>query len=229
MHIHLISIFPEIFDSFLSTSLIEKAQRSEKVEFSVYNPRDYTHDKHQQVDDEIYGWWAWLLMKAQPIIDILKKLENITKSPKTKIICLGPSKKIFNQSIAHTFAEEYKNLIFICGRYEWFDHRMVLRCQKSFWERFSVLSLGQFVTLGWEIPAMVMCEAVVRLLPWVISDPESWKDESYRPEQGLSNLEYPQYTRPSEVEWMEVPEVLLSGHHKKIQEWRSEESSNCSE
>lgn len=221
MHIHLISIFPEIFDSFLSTSLIEKACRSQKVTFFLHNPRDYTHDKHQQVDDEIYGWWAWLLMKAQPIIDILKELEHITSSPKTKVICLGPSQTIFDQWIAHTYSEKYDALIFICGRYEWFDHRLVLRCQKSFWERFSVISLGQFVTLWWEIPAMALCEAVVRLIPWVISDPESWKNESYRPEQWMSNLEYPQYTRPIEVEWFEVPEVLLSGHHKNIQDWRA--------
>lgn len=212
----------------MATSLVEKAQRSEKVKFFFHNPRDYTHDKHQQVDDEIYGWWAGLLMKAQPIIDILKKLEDITKSPKTKITCLGPSKKIFDQSTAHDYAGECENLIFICGRYEWFDHRMVTRCQKSFWERFSVISLGKFVTLWGETPAMVVCEAIVRLLPWVISDPESWKDESYRPEQWMNNLEYPQYTRPVAVEWMEVPEVLLSGHHKKIQNWREGKSKELS-
>lgn len=220
MHIHLISIFPEIFTSFLSTSLIEKAQRSEKVKFSLHNPREYAYDKHQQVDDEIYGWWAGLLMKAQPIIDVLKELEETIISPKTKILCMGPSKTVFNQSIAHEYVDEYDTLILICGRYEGFDHRLIVRCQEQYWDRFGVISLGQFVTLWWEVPAMVISEAVTRLIPWVISDPESWKDESYRPEQWMNNLEYPQYTRPLVVEWMKVPDVLLSGHHKNIAEWR---------
>ena len=105
---------------------------------------------------------------------------------------------------------------------------MVVRCQEQYGERFGVVSIGAFVTLGGELPAMTVCEAVIRLLPGVISDPESWKDESYRPEQCMSNLEYPQYTRPLVVEGYEVPEVLLSGHHKNIAERRIRESTAIS-
>lgn len=225
MHIHLISIFPEIFTSFLATSLVHKAQRSGTVRLSLYNPREFTHDKHQQVDDEVYGWWAGLLLKAQPIIDVLKSLQEFTSSVKTKIVCLWPSQTVFDQSLAHDYVGTYENIVLICGRYEWFDHRLIVRCQKKFWERFWVLSLGKFITLGWEVPAMIVCEALIRLLPWVINDPQSRKDESYRPEYHMWNLEYPQYTRPYEVEGITVPEVLLSGHHKNIQQRRVDNSS----
>ena len=224
MNIHIISIFPEIFESFLNTSIVRRAVDDEIIQVTTHNPRDFTTDKHQQIDDEIYGGGAGLLMKAQPLIDCLRSLGETMYCSQTKIVCLWPSEIVFNQQIAHNYIKDYDTIVFICGRYEWFDHRFVLWCQQEYDNRFDVVSLWQFVTLWWETPTMVMIESLVRLIPWVISDPESRRDESYRPEQGMSNLEYPQYTRPIEVEGMEVPEVLLSGHHKKIQEWRNDAS-----
>jgi tRNA (guanine37-N1)-methyltransferase len=185
-------------------------------------------------------------MKAEPVIDAIRSsfkppLSSFSggKEPrvswiKTKIIMVGPSKTVFNQQIAHELSI-YDHLICICGRYEGIDHRVKMRCQNEFGEdfwfsqnqksgetTFCEISLGQFVTLWWEVPAMTMIEAITRLIPWVIKEEQSRQDESYRPEHAMNNIEYPQYTRPEIVEGMIVPEVLLSGHHKKIEAWKKE-------
>ena len=231
MHYHIITIFPEIFESFLNTSLISKAQEKWLIQVSVINPRDFCTDKHQQIDDEIYGGGAGMLIKAEPIIesikDTLSRFETQDlRLKKVKVVLLGPSKDIFTQETAHSLVDDYEHIIFICGRYEGIDHRVQLRCEKEFDDDFSVVSLGQFVTLGGEVPAMSMIEATARLIPWVIKEEVSRQDESYRPEQWMNNLEYPQYTRPEEIEWFSVPEVLLSGHHAEIEKWREESSES---
>lgn len=217
MNIFYISIFPEIFDSFISTSLVAKAVEKWLISFEKIDPRTYCTDKHKQIDDEPYWWWAWLVMKAQPIIDALKditkKLNNFC------VISVEPAKEEFVQETAHK-CTAYENIIFLCGRYEWIDHRVSLWCAQQFWDNYKKLSLGKFVTLWWELPAMVMSEAIVRLLPWVIKEQESRLKESYRPEKGWSNIEHPHYTRPQDVEGFIVPEILLSGNHAKIEEWR---------
>ncbi len=226
MNIHLVSIFPDIFESFLATSLIQKAQDRWHLEFSFHDPRNFCTDKHRQVDDEIYGGGDGMLLKAPPVIaaikDIITSYQLLNK--KFAIVMVTPSPTVFNQRIAHHASQQYDHIIFLCGRYEGFDHRITLRCQQHYPQHFVQWSLWQFVTLGGEVPTMVMIEAIVRLIPGVIGEENSRIDESYNLEKWMNNLEYPQYTRPQEVEWMTVPDVLLSGHHKNIEQWKNDMS-----
>jgi tRNA (guanine37-N1)-methyltransferase len=248
MRITYLSIFPEIFESFTSTTLISRAVKSRKICFETINPRHFCDDKHRVVDDEIYGGGHWLLMKAPPIIAAIR--HRITKhklmefviarrrhddvathnillhtpqwhefKKKFLIIIPHPSKDVFTQSHAH-HRSGYSHLLFICGRYE-----VWLWLQKTFPDQVVRVSLGQFVTLGGELPAMTMTESVVRLLPWVINTEMSRKDESYSPDHHLQNLEHAQYTRPEIVEDISVPEVLLSWHHKNIASWKIEHTN----
>lgn len=220
MNISFISLFPEIFDSFISTSLIKKAIQDGIIACNIVNPRDFVFDKHKQVDDEPYGWWAGLVLMAQPIIDCVKHIVNSIPDNKTfKILMMCPSESVFDQAVAHDLAT-VDHILFLCWRYEWFDHRVQLRCEREFWEEFMKISIGKFVTLGWEIPAMVVTESIVRLIPWVIWEAMSWMRESYRPELWWENIEHPHYTRPQEVEWFTVPSVLLSWNHAEIDSWR---------
>ena len=140
---------------------------------------------------------------------------------------VGPSRHQFTQETAHSWAD-VEQLIFICGRYEGIDARVEQRCRHSYGEEFSKVSLGQFITLGGELPAMTMTEAVARLLPGVIKEQASRQDESYQPSTNMKNLEYPQYTRPETVEGMTVPEILLSGHHHNIDQRRKENTDYIS-
>lgn len=227
MNIAIITIFPEIFDSFLSNSLIQKARENETINITCVNPRDFCTDKHKQVDDEIYGWGVGMLLKAKPIIDAIKYITNKNNWEKknTHIIFPSPSKQIFTQQQAHTYANK-KHLIFICGRYEGIDHRVEERLEKNYAQQRKKISLGQLITLWGEAPTMVMIEAVSRLIPWVINKSESREDESYNIMHNMENLEPPQYTRPQSFDGMEVPKVLLSWDHKKIQEWKQQQSTN---
>lgn len=223
MKITYISIFPEIFKSFLATSLIAKAQEKKILSFECINPRNFCKDKHKQVDDEIYGWWTGLLTKAQPLIDAVESVIKTNKLSKRckrrRIVFLSPSKDIFCQKDAHIFAK-MKHIIFVCARYEGIDYRFEQYMTDNYPNYFTKISIGKFITLGGEIPAMTMTESIVRLIPNVIKEENSRKDESYSIEKNMNNLEYPQYTRPETVQWYKVPEILLSGHTKKIEEWK---------
>ncbi len=221
MHITFVTIFPEIYNSFLETSLIKKSQEKNILTFDTINPRDFCSDKHKQIDDVIYGGWAGMLMKAQPVIDSIESIVNSKKwiVNNWKIIFLSPSKQIFNQQLAYDYSK-LDHIIFVSWRYEWIDYRFEQYMQKKYPDNFVKLSLGQFVTLWWELPSMVVAEAITRLIPWVIKEEDSHMIESYDPAQSMQNLEYPQYTRPEEVEWFKVPDVLLSGHHAEIEKWR---------
>ena len=223
MKIFFISIFPEIFSSFLEVSLIKKAIDKKILEFEVVNPRQFCHDKHQKIDDEIYWWWAGMLMMAKPIIDSVESVISKVKWD-FQIIFPSPSTKIWNQKDSH-FYSKCENIIFVCGRYEWIDYRFEQYFQQKYPKNFTKISLWKFVTLGWELPTMTMVESIVRLIPWVIQDEISWQDESYQISQDMENLEYPQYTRPQEVEWFQVPDVLLNWNHKEICKWREENSN----
>lgn len=222
MKIFFVSIFPEIFESFVETSLIKKAIEKNILDFEIVNPRDFCEDKHKKVDDEIYGWWAWMLMMAQPVIDAVNSIIDKLNDD-FQIVFPSPSKEIWNQKNAHSYSK-LNNLIFVCWRYEWIDYRF----EKYFWDKypknFKKISLGKFITLGWELPTMTMIESIVRLIPWVIQEEASRQDESYQVLQNMENLEYPQYTRPKSVEWYEVPEILLNWNHKEIEKWRKENS-----
>lgn len=221
MKITYISIFPEVYTSFLETSLIKKATEKWVLTFDIVNPRDFCDDKHKQIDDVIYWWGAGMLMKAKPVIDSIESIgiRDWGLGTNWKIIFLSPSKEIFNQQLAYDFST-LDHIILVSGRYEWIDYRFEQYMQKKYPENFMKLSLGQFVTLWWEVPSMVVTEAITRLIPGVIKEEASHMIESYDPQQSMKTLEYPQYTRPEVVEWFQVPDVLLSGHHAEIQKRR---------
>ncbi len=239
MHIHIVSIFPDIFKSFIETSLIKKAQEKNIITFTFTNPRTFCPDKHQTVDDTIYGWWAGLLMKALPAIQavesIIKKLKEAKGSPVRerkqkegvekdfKIILPSPAKDIFTQKTAHTLSER-QDIIFVCTRYEGIDYRFEQYMKKKYPKQFQKISLWQYITLGGEVPAMIMIEAITRLIPWVIKEEASRQDESYSVAQNMNNLEYPQYTKPDNILGMKIPKILVSGHHANIKARREKKT-----
>ncbi len=207
MKITICTLFEEMFEPFFMTSIIKRANLQNHVTFKTVNIRDYTDDKHNRVDDYPYGGGAGLVMKAQPILDMLKDI----KTKKSKVIYLTPVAPVFDQKKAKEIAT-YEDVILLCGHYEGVDERVLSQVDE-------VLSIGDYVLTGGEVAAMVVVDAVVRLLDGVISK-ESTLDESFE----SSLLEYPQYTRPSEIEGLKVPDILLSGHHKNVQQWRLKES-----
>ena len=211
MKIFLVSIFPEIFESFLQTSLIAKAQEKGILEFEIINPRNFCTDKHQQIDDEIYGGGKWMLLKAQPLIDTINHIveQNQLQKSDFSILFPSPSQQVFNQKVAYGQSKK-DALIFVCGRYEGIDARFEKYCMEHYPDQFKKLSLGQFILLGGELPSCVMIEAITRLIPWVIKEKQSRIDESYAVKDGMATLEAPNYTRPEEVYGMKVPEVLLT-------------------
>jgi len=221
MKIFFISIFPWIFESFTDTSLIKKSIEKWILEFEIINPRDFCHDKHQQVDDIIYGWWDGMLMMAQPVIDATNQAIQKIWSNNFQIIFASPSTKTRDQTYAHKYSKS-ENLIFVCGRYEWIDYRFEQYFSTKYPDNFSKISMWKFITLWWELPSMTMVESVVRIIPWVIKEENSRQDESYQISQNMENLEYPQYTRPQEVEWFKVPEVLMNWNHKEIENRKKE-------
>jgi len=217
MNVFIHTIFPDIFTSFLSTSIIKKASEKWLLNIHLVNIRDFCINKQKQVDDKIYGWWAWMLIKAKPIIDSIEhtiKKNNLTNF---KIFYLAPSKNILDQQKAFNYSK-LDNVIMLCWRYEWIDYRVEEYFKDKYWN-FERLSIGKYVLMGGEVAAMVFIEAVWRLIPWVIKD-ESFKNESYNPSKNMKNIEYPQYTMPQEVYGYKVPDVLLSWNHKKINERR---------
>lgn len=227
MHIHIVSLFPELFDSFFSTSLLKRAQEKSILKIDFCNPRQFCTDKHQQIDDEIYWWWAGMLIKAEPIIDAVESIinKNNLKDSDFKIIFPSPAKEIFTQKNAYTFSKQ-EHLIFVCWRYEWIDYRRELYMKKNYPNQFEKISLGQFILLWWEVATMTMIESITRLIPWVIKESESWQNESYSLKENMQNLEEPNYTRPEIVKWFEVPDVLLNGNSEEIAQWRKNNSKS---
>ena len=221
MQIHIVSLFPEIFESFLNTSLIAKAQEKWIFQFVLHNPREFCEDKHQQIDDQIYGWGDWMLIKAKPIVDCVEDIieKNNLLDKDFTILFPAPSEEIFNQKIAYWLSKK-EHVIIICWRYEGIDYRCEAYLKKKYSENFRKISLGEFIVLWWETPSMVMIESIVRLIPWVIKEKGSWIDESYSMKDNMKNLEAPNYTRPLEVFWMKVPEELLSWDDDKVENWR---------
>jgi tRNA (guanine37-N1)-methyltransferase len=199
---HIVTLFPELFDGFISTSLIGKACEKETLSLNLINLRDYTHDRHNTVDDTPYGGGAGMVMKPTPIMEMLDDL------PPSHRILLTPQGHRFDQQAADRLSK-LSSITLFCGRYEGVDERV----REEFDEE---LSLGDFVLNGGEVASMVVVEAVFRLIPGMLGNSESAKEESFR--AGL--LEYPQYTRPEFVENKGVPKVLLSGDHGRIAMWR---------
>ncbi|MGX6972174.1 tRNA (guanosine(37)-N1)-methyltransferase TrmD [Vagococcus lutrae] len=212
MKIDVLTLFPKMFEGPLNESILGKAQAKELVEMTVHNFRDFSTNKHQQVDDYPYGGGAGMLLKVQPIADGLKAIDVQHPTTQKRIILLDPAGQKFDQTLAEDFSKE-EHLVFICGHYEGYDERIRSLVTDE-------VSIGDYVLTGGELAAMTMIDATVRLLPDVLGNAESAVTDSHS--TGL--LEHPHYTRPAEYEGMKVPEVLLNGHHQKIEEWRLKES-----
>ena len=208
MKIKVLTLFPEMFEP-MHHSLMKVAQDKGILDFSTHDFRQYAVNKHGHVDDYPYGGGAGMLLRPEPIVECLESLEL---TPKTPIILVDPIGQPFNQTMAYEWAQE-EELVFICGHYEGFDERI-----RSFVTQ--QVSLGDYVLTNGELPTMVMIDATVRLIPDVVGNEESIVAESFQDRR----LEYPQYTRPQTFRGMEVPEVLLSGHHERIATWRQKES-----
>jgi len=211
MKIDILTLFPEMFGSILNESIIGRAINNGILEINVINFRKYSKNRHKKVDDYPYGGGSGMVLMNQPIFDAL---DSLTKDKKDyRIIYLTPKGKTFNQEMAKSLSKE-ENLIFICGHYEGLDQRTI-----DYWVTDEI-SIGDYVLTGGELPAMVIIDSVSRLIPGVLNKEESFIDESFY--SGL--LEYPHYTRPYNFKGLTVPEVLLSGNHKLIKEWRLKES-----
>lgn len=211
MKISIMTLFPEMFTGFMTESIIGKAINKKIIDIELYNIRDYTKQKSNSVDDYVYGGGNGMLMMAQPICDCYK---HITKNSNDfSTYYLSPKGEVFNQKMATDIAKE-KNLIFLCGHYEGVDERAIKFINAK------EISIGDYVLTGGELPCMIIIDAISRYVNGVLSNSESVKEESFY--NGL--LEYPQYTRPYEYEGLKVPDILLSGDHKKISDWRLEKS-----
>lgn len=210
LEVDILSIFPEMFKDVLGQSIIKRAQQKKKIKIRLHNLRDFTTDKHRKVDDRPFGGGPGMVMMAQPIFE---GVEKVKRCKEAEVILFCPQGLAFNQKLAKQLAVK-KQLILICPHYEGVDERV---------RRHVVtmeLSIGDYILTGGELPAMVVIDAITRLLPGVLGNSRSTQKESFAD----NLLEHPQYTRPSKFRNWEVPQVLLSGDHKRIEEWRRWES-----
>lgn len=218
MDFYVMTLFPEMVDAGLNTSIIGRAMEKELLTIQTVNIRDYTLDKHKRVDDYPYGGGAGMLMAVEPVVrtyhhicDEIKKTTGNETKP--RVIYVTPWGHTFTQKMAKEFSKE-EQLVFLCGHYEGIDERALEEVATDF------VSIGDYVLTGGELPTMVMIDAISRLIPGVLNNEDSAEYESFS--DGL--LEHPQYTRPEEYNGKRVPEVLLSGHHANIEKWRKEQS-----
>jgi len=234
MRIDIITIFPVMFAPVLNESIVKIAQKKNKVKIFIHDPRDYSRDKHRKVDDRPFGGGSGMVMRPEPIFKEVEEIKSKVKSlplsisksqagsrpnkkllsgKKSKVILLCPQGKRLNQKVARSLLK-YKHLILICGHYEGIDERVRLHLIDE------EISIGDYILTGGELPAMVLVDCIVRLLPGVLGDKNSLNFETF--EDNL--LEYPHYTRPADYRGMAVPRILLSGDHKKIADWRRKEA-----
>ena len=212
MNFHVLTLFPEMIEQGMNTSIIGRAIAGGYLSVDASNIRDYAFNKHQKVDDYPYGGGAGMLMQAEPVYLAYQSIEEkIGYRP--RVVYLTPQGSVFNQNMARDFAKE-QDLVFLCGHYEGIDERVLEEVVTDF------VSIGDYVLTGGELPAMVMMDAVSRMVPGVLSNQESGETESF----AGNLLEYPQYSRPEEWHGKKVPPVLLSGHHANIEAWRREQS-----
>jgi tRNA (guanine37-N1)-methyltransferase len=209
--IDVLTLFPAMFAGPLDESIVKRARDTGLLDLKIHNLRDWTHDRHKTVDDRPFGGGPGMLLKPEPLFEAIESL----KREKTRVILLSPAGRQFNQAIARELAQ-VEDLLLVTGHYEGFDERVRERLADD------ELSIGDYVLTNGALPAMVVIDAVVRLLPGALGDDESSRDESFSP--GLPGLEYPQYTRPAEFRGMKVPDVLVSGNHAEIEKWRREQA-----
>lgn len=213
MKIDFISLFPEFIRAFFGQSMIKRAIEGGLIDMDVTDPREYTKSRHGQVDDTIYGGGAGMLMICQPLFDAVHAVLP-EKTERSRVIFLSPAGQTFTQDKAKQLAKEYDHILLICGHYEGVDHRVEEHLADE------LLSIGDYVLTGGELGAMVVADAIARMIPGVLGDAGSAASDSfYEP-----ILEYPQYTKPADYNGWTVPEVLLSGHHANIARWRRKEA-----
>jgi tRNA (guanine37-N1)-methyltransferase len=205
MKIDVLTLFPGMFSGPLDESIVKRAREAGLLKLGIHNLRDWTHDRHKTVDDRPFGGGPGMLLKPEPIFEAVEQLA----AERTKVILLCPQGRRFDQAVARELSQQ-KHLLLVCGSYEGFDERIREALADD------ELSIGDYVLTNGALPAMVVIDAVTRLLPGVLGDDESSRDESFS--QGM--LEYPHYTRPAEFRGMRVPDVLLSGNHAEIARWR---------
>lgn len=203
MRIDILTLFPKMFEGFLSESIIKRAIQNEKVVVNIYDIRDYSKDPHKKVDDYGFGGGAGMILMPQPIFDAVESL----RTKESKVILMTPQGITYSQSMAYTLTKE-KHLIIICGHYEGFDERIRTLVDME-------ISIGDYVLTGGEIPSMVITDSVIRLIDGVIEE-ESHINDSFHD----NLLDYPVYTKPVDFRGMKVPDILLSGHHGNIDKWR---------
>jgi tRNA (guanine37-N1)-methyltransferase len=214
MKFHILTLFPEMIETGLNTSILGRAKERNLIDFEAINIRDYSLSKHKKVDDYPYGGGAGMLMQAQPIFDAYQAiLDKRNQKEKPRVIYVTPQGKTFHQKMAEDFAME-EDLILLCGHYEGVDERVLETIVTDY------VSIGDYVLTGGELPAMVMIDAIARLVPGVLNNENSVNEESFQEDL----LEYPQYSRPEEWNGKSVPEILLSGHHANIKKWKKKQA-----
>jgi len=219
MQFDILTIFPDIFNSYFQESILKRAQKQKIIRIKVYDLRKWAKNKHRTVDDTPYGGGAGMVLKIEPIFKAIQSIKSVKSKVKTRIILFSAKGKQFNQADARRLAK-YERIIMICGRYEGVDERVAEHLVDE------EISIGQYVLTGGEIPAMVLVDSISRLIPGVLGNKDSLKEESYNKILNSqfsilnSNFEYPHYTKPENFQKWKVPKVLLSGHHTEIEKWR---------
>jgi len=213
MRIDILTIFPKMFDTVLNESILKRAQKKGLLKIDIHNIRDYSLDKHKKVDDKPFGGGPGMVMRPEPIFRAMERIKLEAGNKKSRVILLSPQGEKLNQGLAKRLSK-YRHLILICGHYEGIDERVREGLVDS------EISIGDYVLTGGELPAMVLIDTIARLIPGVLGKKDSLTDETFQD----NLLEYPQYTRPAIFRGMKVPAVLISGNHKKVQEWRRQQA-----
>lgn len=211
MQFEVFTLLPDIFPPYLESSILQKAQQRGLLSISVHNIRDYAHDKHRVTDDTPYGGGGGMVMKPEPVFEAIESI--LGPEPACPIVLLDPQGRVFSQAVAEELSH-HETIALVCGRYEGVDERIREHLVSD------EISVGDYVLTGGELPALIVIDAVARLLPGVLGDPEGARKDSHA--SGL--LEHPHYTRPPEFRGWQVPEVLLSGDHAKVEQWRRQQS-----
>lgn len=215
MRFDILTIFPNIFDSYLNTSILKRAQQKKLIKIHIHDIRKHSKDKHHKVDDLPFGGGAGMVMTPQPLYDCIKHIKKKNKGP---VIYFSPQGKVLNQKTVETYGKKHKEIILLCGHYEGIDQRIIDSLVDE------QISVGKYVLTGGELPAMTLIDSISRLIPGVLGRAESHQEDSFS--KALKRKkEYPHYTRPAIFKGMPVPEVLTSGNHKEIDKWRKSKLS----